>query len=153
MKKSDTKVTCLNIECAERKSFCCQAKPLRLTTPNINAPTNVTKEQIKVDLFACSKCYQQFVGGKCNAMEKVNSWIDDCDWRKEFDKEFMQEEHEHDKCENDCTKKYWENCRREEKLQFIEDLLIKILAEMETAEDARACRHILKEYILNEVNP
>ncbi len=34
--------------------------------------------------------------------------------------------------------------------QFIDDLLVKILAEMESAPDARACRHILKDYILGE---
>ena len=100
--KQETKITCLNINCPERK------------------------------------------GGKCTAEKKVNDWFNDCDWRKEFEKEF-NEKFGFGLWNGNYSSDVLEYSRK-----FTETLLIKILAKCETAKDARECRHIIKDYILKD---
>ncbi len=47
----DLRITCLGIDCPERKSLCCGA---------ISKPAPDYR-------FVCSKCGNEFVGGKCKA--------------------------------------------------------------------------------------
>lgn len=71
-------------------------------------------------------------------MEKVRNY----DWQQEFDN--LWDELSGIEGEESA----WQVKNIEKIKQFTESLLIKILAQCESAEDARACRHIIKEYIL-----
>jgi hypothetical protein len=48
--------------------------------------------------------------------------------------------------EEKCIEDVWQ--REKEDDELVKETLIEILAKCETAEDARACRHIIKDYIL-----
>src|ERR1700692_4325629 len=50
-------VTCLNINCPERRSLCC------------NALSTTTSSVIRGDYFVCKECGLEFRSGKCNVMD------------------------------------------------------------------------------------
>ena len=52
-------MTCLSIDCPERKSVCCGAISM-----------NVSGDE-GTGHFACSKCGKEFIGGKCNAYKNI----------------------------------------------------------------------------------
>lgn len=107
-------------------------------------------------------------GGKCTAEAKVKDWWEDYDWRKELDEKFVLSqmcwEDDEDIVElngkpiggtitkHDREFDRWYPEYKKEVKEFIETLLIKILAKCESAKDARECRHIIKEFILKEHN-
>lgn len=82
-----SQVTCLSIDCPERKSLCCGALSI----------WNRSK-------FVCGSCGKKFVRGDCSAGKFADPTV---------------------------------------------LMLTELLAKMESAEDARECRHIIKEKILS----
>ncbi len=123
MKNKNIKLTCLSSECPERFSLCCGAISKSASEPEI---------MLGVPPYFCSKCGKEFKSLECTAL-KTRLWyaldnITPTESRMEYAENTMLDLFEIEK----------------------QNLLIKILAEMESAEDARACRHILKEYILKE---
>lgn len=75
-------------------------------------------------------------GGECTAEEKVKDWFEEYDWRKEFDVKFSG-------CFNFVAEEHFPDIK-----QFIETLLIKILAKCESCATAKDCRHEIKNYLL-----
>lgn len=132
--KTDKKVSCLSIDCPERKSVCCGVK-------SQNNP--IPKSKI---LFICGKCGNGFEGGKCTAEKKVKDWWENRDWRKDFDNKYYS-----GRLDDLKIPKYEINIALLEDMKmFTETLLIKILAEMESCGTAKECRHVIKDYILHE---
>ena len=85
------------------------------------------------------------MNGKIGENLKTKKWID------KFDQEFTRvSQGLEDKGKYMDNWFIVEGTTAGEVKQFIEDLMVKILAETESAKDAKACRHILKDYILKE---
>lgn len=57
-KPANVKMTCLSLDCPERVSKCCKAKRVTVS------------EDEGASYYACSSCYREFIGGKCNAGNK-----------------------------------------------------------------------------------
>lgn len=83
-----------------------------------------------------------------NVMHLSSKLEDDCDWKKEFDNEFIFDYYDNTGLQIFGNRK--DNCPATdtEIKDFIETLLIQILAKCESAKDAKECRHIIKDYIL-----
>lgn len=152
MDKEEIRVTCLNVNCPERKSVCCGG----IST------VKIIQDGVSFDSFVCSKCDKEFIGGKC---------IGDMSWSERFDWEFPKWEEPQPGAGNglgasaghgmyiqyDADRKHRDGEVEKIKEAIKEiikrtefDILVKVLAECESAEDARACRHIIKDYILGE---
>jgi len=52
--KKEYKITCLSLDCPERKSLCCGARSIAV----------VGEKEIGY-YFACKKCRKRFIGGEC----------------------------------------------------------------------------------------
>jgi hypothetical protein len=55
-KQSNIKVTCLSLNCPERISVCCGAKPRAVSSDE------------GTGYFACAGCGKEYIGGECDAM-------------------------------------------------------------------------------------
>lgn len=62
MKKSKIGVTCLSIDCPERKSLCCGAI----------SEASIADEG--TGCFVCSKCKKEYIGGECNALQRISAY-------------------------------------------------------------------------------
>src|SRR5258708_10832630 len=75
-------ITCLSLDCKERKSICCGA-----------ISKNVSGDE-GTGYFACSSCGNEFISGECEAKqstEKVMSQPhqdEGMDWEESFDQKF-----------------------------------------------------------------
>lgn len=73
--------TCAGLNCPERRSVCCNAKPTEQATKNGG-------------YFICSKCRKQYQGGECTAGDtKEESWEKDVkNLREELDELFPKDQ-------------------------------------------------------------